>query len=145
SAASSSAACPGTSCCAHRWAGGTTRATSRASSRRWPRSTADVSPTGVGSGAPAARASPPPLTVTGRLPSWRALGVPLALGGFADAHERVRLLANGRRVASTLSGRFGRYRLTFPAERAGRFRLTVTDGTRSRRVGTLTVRPVVLD
>ncbi|HZT17408.1 MAG TPA: CapA family protein [Gaiellaceae bacterium] len=99
----------------------------------------------AGSGPQAAQASPPPLTVSTRLPAWRALGVPLEVRGFADARARIRLRANGRRVASTLSGRFGGYRLTFPAGRPGRFVLTVADGTRSRRVGTLTVRPVVLD
>src|SRR5579885_978510 len=94
---------------------------------------------------PAAQASPPPLTVRTRLPAWRALGVPLEVGGFAGARARVRLLANGRPVDGAVSGRFGGYRLTFPAGRPGSFRLTVTDGDRSTRVGTLAVRPVVLD
>lgn len=99
----------------------------------------------AGAGAPAAQASPPPLTVTTQLPTWRAVGVPLRIAGFAGGRERVRLLANGRAVTSAISGRFGRYRLVFPAARAGRFRLTVAGEGRTTRVGAVTVRDVVLE
>ena len=58
--------------------------------------------------------------------------MPLHITGFAAGNERVRLLANGKPVDGTTSGKLGRYVLTFPAARAGCFRLTVTDGHRSR-------------
>jgi len=99
----------------------------------------------AGADTPAAQASPPPLTVTTQLPSWRAVGVPLRVGGLAGGRERVRLLVNGRAVDSTVAGRFGRYGLVFPAARGGRFRLTVAGEGRARQVGTIRVRDVVLE
>ena len=92
-----------------------------------------------------APASLAPLPPTAPLPPWRAVGVPIHVTGFAGGNERVRLLANGRRIDGTTSGKLGRFVLTFPAAHAGRFRLTVTDGRRSRVVGSVNVRPVVLD
>ncbi len=95
--------------------------------------------------APATHVPLAPLPKTSPLPTWRAVGVPIHITGFAAGNERVRLLANGRRVDWTTSGKRGRYVLTFPAAHAGRFRLSVTDGRRSRVAGSLDVRPVVLD
>ena len=95
--------------------------------------------------ASAAEAAAPVLKATTRLPAWRAPGVPVQIAGFAPARERVRLRANGRIVAATTSRASGRYRLRYAAARPGQYRLTVTDGSRSRRVGTLVVRPVVLE
>jgi Bacterial capsule synthesis protein PGA_cap len=86
-----------------------------------------------------------PLPPTAPLPPWRAVGVPLHITGFAAGYERVHLLVDGRPVDGATSGRLGRYVLTFPAGRVGRFGLTVTDGRRSRAVGSIDVRPVVLD
>src|ERR1041385_3099493 len=94
---------------------------------------------------PTAAAAPPPLTVTTRLPEWRAPGVRVVVGGFAASHERVVLRANGRTVAAATAGRFGRYAVRFAAERPGRYRLKVTGAGRSRVVGSLRVRRVVLD
>ena len=92
-----------------------------------------------------ARAAAPPLTVDTKLPAWRAPGVPVVIGGFAGVHERVTLGVDGRTVASTAAGRLGRYRLHFAAATAGRHRLVVAANGRSRRVGTLVVRPVVVE
>jgi poly-gamma-glutamate synthesis protein (capsule biosynthesis protein) len=86
-----------------------------------------------------------PLPPTAPLPPWRAVGVPIHITGFAAGNERIRLLADDEPVDATTSGKLGRYVLTFPAARAGRFRLRVTDGRRSRIVGSLDVRPVVLN
>src|SRR5581483_8436901 len=90
-------------------------------------------------------AAAPPLTVTTTLPAWRAPGARVAVAGFAGARERVRLLVDGRTLASTASGRLGRYVLAFRAGAAGRHRLTVRAGSRTRAAGTLLVRPVVVD
>ena len=92
-----------------------------------------------------ARAAAQPLTVDTRLPSWRAPGVPVVVSGFAGARERISLRADGHVVASTVAGRLGRYRLRVTAPGPGRHRLVVAAGERSRRVGTLVVRPVVVD
>jgi poly-gamma-glutamate capsule biosynthesis protein CapA/YwtB (metallophosphatase superfamily) len=94
---------------------------------------------------PAAQTSLAPLPATTSLPPWRAVGVPLHISGFAAGYASVRLLINGKPVDRTTSGKLGHYVLTFPAAHAGRFRLTVTDGRRSRLVGSLSVRPVVLN
>lgn len=98
----------------------------------------------VDPGPRAAEAATTPLSVTTQLPPWRAPGVPVHIGGFAAARERLSLLVNGRPAASTTSGRLGRYRFTFVAQASGRYRLVITGSTRSRLAGTLTVRPVVL-
>jgi hypothetical protein len=55
------------------------------------------------------------------------------------------LRAGGRVVDVTRSGRLGRYRLHFAPAGPGRYRLTVSAGSRSRPVGTLDVRPVVVE
>lgn len=91
-----------------------------------------------------AEAAAQPLSVTSVLPGWRAPGVAVPVEGFASANEHVVLRANGRVVDRATSGRLGRYRLHFAGRTSARYRLTVAAGTRSRRVGTLVVRPVVL-
>lgn len=90
------------------------------------------------------RAASGPLTVSSALPRWRAPGVALPVSGWATAYERVVLRANGRVVDSALSGKHGRYRLRFAADRPGRYRLSVVTADRSRTAGTVVVRPVVL-
>ncbi|HVY45461.1 MAG TPA: CapA family protein [Minicystis sp.] len=86
----------------------------------------------------------PPLTVTSTLPAWRAPGVPVTVRGFAGSRERVQLRANGRVVASAVSGRLGAYALRFAPTSSARLRLAVSDGTRSIAAGLLVVRPVRL-
>jgi poly-gamma-glutamate synthesis protein (capsule biosynthesis protein) len=95
-------------------------------------------------GRPAAAAATP-LTVVSRPAGWRAPGVPVHVGGYAGAGERVVLQANGRAVATAAAGRLGRYSLRFSAPGPGRYRLAVSAGSRRRPAGTLVVRPVVLD
>ena len=87
----------------------------------------------------------PPLTVTSTLPAWRAPGVPATVRGFAGSREHLQLRANGRVVASAVSGRLGAYALRFVPASSARLRLTVSDGTRSVAAGVLVVRPVTLD
>jgi poly-gamma-glutamate capsule biosynthesis protein CapA/YwtB (metallophosphatase superfamily) len=98
-----------------------------------------------GTHTPVADAAPPPLTVTTHLPAWRAPGVRLVVAGFAASREHVVLRADGRGVATTTAGRFGRYMVRFAAARPGRYRLSVTGAGRSRRVGVLTVRRVSVE
>ena len=86
-----------------------------------------------------------PLTVARLVSGWRAPGVPVSVGGFAGAGERVVLRANGRAVASAAAGPLGRYRLRFAPRASGRYRLLVTTATRRRAAGSLVVRPVVVD
>jgi poly-gamma-glutamate synthesis protein (capsule biosynthesis protein) len=86
-----------------------------------------------------------PLTVRARPTGWRAPGVAVHVGGFAGAHERVVLRANGRAVASVVAGPLGRYELRFAPVRVGRYRLVVAAGARHRQAATFLVRPVVLD
>ncbi len=94
---------------------------------------------------PAARAATPPLTVQTKLPAWRAPGARVVVGGFGAAHEPVVLRVNGRAVAHTTAGRFGRYRLRFAAARPGRYHLVVAGNGRSHAVGTLLVRDLVIE
>jgi poly-gamma-glutamate synthesis protein (capsule biosynthesis protein) len=98
-----------------------------------------------GSGTASAAERAAPLTVTSHLPGWRAPGAPVSVSGFAGGETRVQLRANGRVVASAVSGRLGAYTLRFVTKAPGRLRLVVTDGTRSRPAGTLVVRRVRLD
>jgi len=94
---------------------------------------------------PAAEAAEPPLTVTTKLPDWRAPGVRVVVGGFAGSGERIVLRANGRAVASTTAGSLGRYAVRFAAARPGRYRLSVFGAGRSSPAGLLRVRQVVLE
>jgi poly-gamma-glutamate synthesis protein (capsule biosynthesis protein) len=98
-----------------------------------------------GGSASAAEVAAPRLVVTTRLQGWRAPGVPVRISGVAAARERLRLRANGRVVATGVARRSGSFRLRFLAVRPGRYRLVVTDGSHSRGVGTVVVRPVVLE
>jgi poly-gamma-glutamate synthesis protein (capsule biosynthesis protein) len=93
----------------------------------------------------AAAAAVAPLTVKTTLPAWRAPGVAVSVAGFAGSGERVVLRAGGTPVAHATSGPLGRYLLRYTPRRSGRFRLTVSAGGRRARVGTLLVRPVVVD
>lgn len=95
--------------------------------------------------APALASSEPPLIVRSVVPEWRAPGLRVPLTGFAGPSERVTLRANGRVVDSTVSGRLGRWRLSFTTGKPGRYRLRVTAGDRVSSLGTLRVRPVELD
>jgi poly-gamma-glutamate capsule biosynthesis protein CapA/YwtB (metallophosphatase superfamily) len=100
----------------------------------------------TGAGRPsAADAAPPPLSVSTKLPAWRAPGTRLLVGGFAASQEHLVLRANGRVVASATAGRFGRFALRFVTAQPGRYRLRVDGEARSRAVGVLRVRPVVVD
>jgi len=98
-----------------------------------------------GARTPVADAAPPPLTVTTHLPEWRAPGVRVLVAGFAASGEHIVLRADGRSVASTTAGRFGRYVVRFAAARPGRYHLSIAGAGRSRQVGVLTVRPVVVE
>jgi poly-gamma-glutamate capsule biosynthesis protein CapA/YwtB (metallophosphatase superfamily) len=71
--------------------------------------------------------------------------VPLVIRGYGGAGERITLRANDRQVATALSGRRGGYELRFPAAQPGRYRLVVQDATTALPIGTLVVRPVVVE
>jgi poly-gamma-glutamate synthesis protein (capsule biosynthesis protein) len=86
-----------------------------------------------------------PLTVTSKPTDWRAPGVTVAVGGFAASGARVLLRADGRVVASTTAGTFGRYTLRFAPRAAGRVTLVVQSAGRFAPAGTLDVRAVWLD
>jgi poly-gamma-glutamate capsule biosynthesis protein CapA/YwtB (metallophosphatase superfamily) len=86
-----------------------------------------------------------PLTIRNVLPAWRAPGVRVPLTGFAGADESVTLRVNGRVVDTTVSGRLGRFQLSFTTRQQGRYRLRVFAGDRASTVRTLRVRPVELD
>jgi hypothetical protein len=90
-------------------------------------------------------ASVAPLTLRSVLPAWRASGVRVPLRGFAGPNETVALRANGRVVDRTMSGPLGGFQLAFRTGLPGRYRLGLAAGDRVRRVGTVTVRPVVLE
>jgi len=67
------------------------------------------------------------------------------LRGFAGPNEAVALRANGRVVDRTMSGPRGAFQLAFKTPLPGRYRLGLTAGGRVRPVGTVIVRPVVLE
>ncbi|MGN6799699.1 MAG: CapA family protein [Gaiellaceae bacterium] len=87
----------------------------------------------------------PPLTVTSRPTAWRAPGVPVTIGGFAGSGARVLLRADGRVVASSIAGTFGRYVLRFAPRTTGRVKLVVQSAGMFKSAGTLDVRAVTLD
>ena len=100
----------------------------------------------TGTGRPAAAdAAPAPLRVATTLPAWRAPGTRLLVTGFGASREHVVLRASGRIVAKATAGRFGRFAFRVTIPQPGRYRLRVFGAERSRAVGVLTVRPVVLD
>jgi len=86
-----------------------------------------------------------PLTVLTKPTGWRAPGVAVTVGGFADSGARVLLRADGHVVATTTAGKFGRYRLRFVPRASRRLRLQVQSAGRFRPAGTLVVRPVSVD
>lgn len=96
---------------------------------------------GGASATPAAR----PLQLSTVLPAWLAPEAPLRVSGWAGSGETVRLVANGRTLATARSGRLGRFLLRAPAPRRfGRYSLALRAGDRRADVGRLVVRPVVL-
>jgi poly-gamma-glutamate synthesis protein (capsule biosynthesis protein) len=95
--------------------------------------------------AASSQAAEQPLTLRSVLPEWRAPGARVPLTGFAGPGEPVTLRVNGRVVDSTVSGRRGRWRLSFTAGKPGRYRLRVAAGNRVSAPRTLRVRPVVLE
>jgi poly-gamma-glutamate synthesis protein (capsule biosynthesis protein) len=99
----------------------------------------------TGAQQPTAKRTTTALTVTTRLPGWRAPGAPVSVSGFAGSSERVVLRANGAPVAAAESGPLGRYDLRFTPRSVGRYRLQVGAGDRRVAAGTLLVRPLVLD
>ena len=92
-----------------------------------------------------ARNSEPPLTLRSVMPSWRAPGVRVPLRGFAGPNERVLLHVNGRVVDGAVSGRRGGFQLTFTTGMPGRYRLAIAAADHTIPIGTLTVRPLVLE
>lgn len=79
------------------------------------------------------------------MPSWRAPGVRVPLRGFAGPNETVALRVNGRVVDRATSGPLGGFQLAFRTGPPGRYRLGLAAGDRLRPIGTVTVRPVVLE
>jgi poly-gamma-glutamate synthesis protein (capsule biosynthesis protein) len=67
------------------------------------------------------------------------------LTGFAGAEEQVTLRVNGRVADTTVSGRLGRFQLSFTTGAPGRYRLRVAAGDRLSAVRMLRVRPLVLE
>ncbi|HEX3226743.1 MAG TPA: CapA family protein [Gaiellaceae bacterium] len=90
-------------------------------------------------------ASAAPLTLRTVVPAWRAPGVRVPLRGFAGSNETVALRVNGRVVDRTVSGPLGGFELAFRTGTPGRYRLGLAAGDRVRTIGTVTVRPVVLE
>ena len=86
-----------------------------------------------------------PLTVTSKPTAWRAPCVRIAVAGFAGSGARVLLRADGRVVATTTAGRFGRYVLHFAPRQSGHLKLVVQSAGQFRPAGTLAVRAVSLD
>ena len=85
------------------------------------------------------------LSVMTALPAWRAIGAPVVVRGHSGANMRLTLRANGKPVAVSVSAPDGGYALRFAAARAGRYRLAVQSDERVQHVGTLTVRPLVIE
>ena len=95
--------------------------------------------------ADAVRAAPaPPLHVTTVLPAWRAPGGRFVVSGFAGRDDLVRLLVDGRRIATTHAGPRGRFVLRGAVAAVGRHRIVVARGADISAVGAMRVRPIVL-
>jgi poly-gamma-glutamate synthesis protein (capsule biosynthesis protein) len=103
------------------------------------RSSGDPFPPAVTGPAPTPRAP----RVDSHLPAWLASGAKLSVGGWARSGERVRLLVDGHRVASAVSGPRGRFALRV-ALGAGMHRLAVAGRGGRTALGRLEVRPLVL-
>ena len=85
------------------------------------------------------------LSITTTLPAWRATGVPLVVHGYGGVAVRLALRANGRTVATGLTDGQGRYTLRFTPTKPGRYALAVVGDLSREGVGTLVVRPVVIE
>jgi len=84
--------------------------------------------------------------VDSTLPSWLAPGGAARVEGFAGADQHLRLETTaGAVLARARSGRLGHFVFRVRAPDAGRYRLRVVAGSASVPVGTLLVRPLVLD
>jgi poly-gamma-glutamate synthesis protein (capsule biosynthesis protein) len=95
----------------------------------------------AGAGAPAA---PPTLTLAAPLPEWVAPGARFVVAGSTSARA-VTLLSDGSRIASATPGPNGRFTLEARAPGAGRHGISVVVGGIRVGIGTLAVRPLVLD
>jgi hypothetical protein len=78
------------------------------------------------------------------IPPWVAPMARLELRGWASARTAVSLLAGGQLVATTASGRFGRFSLSVRFRTPGRYRLVLSAAHARVFVGSLEVRAVVL-
>ncbi len=85
------------------------------------------------------------LSITTTLPAWQATGVPLVVHGYGGVAVRLALRANGRTVATGLTDGQGRYTLRFTPTKPGRYALAVVGDLGREGVGTLVVRPVVIE
>jgi poly-gamma-glutamate synthesis protein (capsule biosynthesis protein) len=85
------------------------------------------------------------LSITTTLPAWQATGVPLVVHGYGGVAVRLELRANGRTVATGLTDGQGRYALQFTPTKPGRYALAVVGDLGREGVGTLVVRPVVIE
>ena len=85
------------------------------------------------------------LSITTTLPAWQATGVPLVVHGYGGVAVRLELRANGRTVATGLTDGQGRYTLQFTPTKPGRYALAVVGDLGREGVGTLVVRPVVIE
>jgi poly-gamma-glutamate capsule biosynthesis protein CapA/YwtB (metallophosphatase superfamily) len=85
------------------------------------------------------------LSITTRLPAWQATGVPLVVHGYGGVAVRLALRASGRTVATGRTDGQGRYTLRFTPTKPGRYTLAVVGGLSREGVGTLVVRPVVIE
>jgi Bacterial capsule synthesis protein PGA_cap len=85
------------------------------------------------------------LSITSELPDWLAPGAPLVLRGWAGRNVHLTLRANGRPVAATVSGPLGAYELRFAVSKPGRYVLAVQSSGDAKPVGSVTVRPVVIE
>lgn len=89
-------------------------------------------------------AAPPALTIATPLPAWLAPGGRLVVNGSTSA-AAVSLLSDGARIGSAAAGPRGRFSLHVRAPAAGRHQLSLVVGGTRVGIGTLVVRPVVLD
>jgi hypothetical protein len=88
--------------------------------------------------------SAPPVQIASTLPRFLAPGGALVVRGWAGRDEPVRLLVNGRRIASATSGRLGGFTLRARAPGQGRYAVSVVTPRERKAAGTLVVRPLVL-
>ncbi len=91
-----------------------------------------------------ASAAPPTLTMATSLPAWLAPGARFVVDGSTSV-QTVSLLSDRARIASVTAGPGGRFSLHARAPGAGRHQLTLLVGGTRVGIGTLVVRPVVLD